>query len=118
MATGSSATPPQYAANSSRKRTTAEAIGDTPQVLKKKLKEMVEKLSPLHPLVKEAVKEVVSKEGNTGLNKTEVKETVEKAVKEAVTTSGELGHEGVKLKKPADKQKAGAGKLRPKTSVR
>jgi phosphatidylserine/phosphatidylglycerophosphate/cardiolipin synthase-like enzyme len=63
---------------------TAEAIGDTPQVLKKKLKEMVEKLSPLNPLVKEAVKEVVSKEGNTGLNKTEVKETVEKAVKEAV----------------------------------
>ena len=63
---------------------TAETIGDTPQVLKKKLKEMVEKLSPLDPLVKEAVKEVVSKEGNAGLNKTEVKETVEKAVKEAV----------------------------------
>jgi phosphatidylserine/phosphatidylglycerophosphate/cardiolipin synthase-like enzyme len=63
---------------------TAETIGDTPQVLKKKLKEMVEKLSPLDPLVKEAVKEVVSKEGSPGLNKTEVKETVEKAVKEAV----------------------------------
>ncbi len=63
---------------------TAETTGDTPQVLKKKLKEMVEKLSPLNPLVKEAVKEVVSKEGNADLNKTEVKETVEKAVKEAV----------------------------------
>jgi cardiolipin synthase A/B len=63
---------------------TAETLADTPQVLKKKLKEMVEKLSPLNPLVKEAVKEVVSKEGSAGLNKTDVKETVEKAVKEAV----------------------------------
>ena len=63
---------------------TAETIQDTPQVLKKKLKDMVEKLSPLNPLVKEAVHEVVSKEGNTDLNKAEVKETVEKAVKEAV----------------------------------
>jgi len=63
---------------------TAETKRDTPQVLKKKLKEMVEKLSPLNPLVKEAVHEVVSKEGNAGLNKTDVKETVEKAVKEAV----------------------------------
>ena len=63
---------------------TAETIQDTPQVLKKKLKEMVEKLSPLNPLVKEAVQEVVSKKGNAGLNKKDVKETVEKAVKEAV----------------------------------
>lgn len=63
---------------------TAATIQDTPQVLKKKLKDMVEKLSPLNPLVKEAVQEVVSNEGNTDLNKTEVKETVEKAVKEAV----------------------------------
>jgi len=63
---------------------TAETIADTPRVLKKKLKDMVEKLSPLNPLVKEAVREVVSKEGNTDLNKAEVKETVEKAVKEAV----------------------------------
>jgi phosphatidylserine/phosphatidylglycerophosphate/cardiolipin synthase-like enzyme len=63
---------------------TAEPIQDTPQVLKKKLKEMVEKLSPLNPVVKEAVQEVVSKTGKAGLNKTDVKETVEKAVKEAV----------------------------------
>ena len=63
---------------------TAETIKDTPQVLKKKLKDMVEKLSPLNPLVKEAVEEVVSKEGKADLNKAEVKETVEKAVKEAV----------------------------------
>jgi cardiolipin synthase len=57
---------------------------DTPQVLKKKLKDMVEKLSPLNPMVKEAVQEVVSKKGSAGLNKKDVKETVEKAVKEAV----------------------------------
>ncbi|MEQ1573403.1 MAG: phospholipase D-like domain-containing protein [Vicinamibacterales bacterium] len=63
---------------------TAETVQTTPQVLKKNLKEMVEKLSPLNPLVKEAVKEVVSKKGSAGLNKTDVKETVEKAVKEAV----------------------------------
>ncbi len=37
---------------------------------------MVKKLSPLDPLVKEAVDDVVSKEGNTDLNKAEVKETV------------------------------------------
>jgi cardiolipin synthase len=63
---------------------TAETIQDTPQVLKKRLKEMVDKLSPLNPLVKEAVREVVSKKGSASLNKTDVKETVEKAVKEAV----------------------------------
>lgn len=63
---------------------TAETVQTTPQVLKKSLKEMVEKLSPLNPLVKEAVQEVVSKKGSASLNKTDVKETVEKAVKEAV----------------------------------
>ena len=45
---------------------------------------MVEKLSPLNPLVKEAVRDVVSKTGNASLNTKEVKETVQKAVKEAV----------------------------------
>jgi cardiolipin synthase len=67
-----------------RAKPTADAIQDTPQVLKKSLKEMVEKLSPLNPLVKEAVQEVVSKKGNTSLNKADVRETVQKAVKEAV----------------------------------
>jgi phosphatidylserine/phosphatidylglycerophosphate/cardiolipin synthase-like enzyme len=65
-------------------KATAETIQDTPQVLKKTLKEMVEKLSPLDPVVKEAVHEVVSKKGSASLNKADVKETVEKAVKEAV----------------------------------
>jgi PLD-like domain len=63
---------------------TAETIQAPPPALKKTLKTMVEKLSPLSPLVKEAVKEVVSKKGSTRLNTKEVKETVEKAVKEAV----------------------------------
>jgi cardiolipin synthase A/B len=61
----------------------AEITKSTSQDLKKTL-EVVEKLSPLNPLVKEAVKEVVSKKGNKGLNSKEVKETVQKAVKEAV----------------------------------
>jgi len=60
-------------------------IQNAPQELKKTLKDMVEKLSPLDPLVKEAVKEVVSKtDGSATLNTKEVKDTVEKAVKEAV----------------------------------
>ena len=63
---------------------TAETIHETPRALKTMLKEMVEKLSPLNPLVKEAVHEVVSKKGSAGLNKADVKETVAKAVKEAV----------------------------------
>ena len=53
-------------------------------MLKKKLKDMVEKLSPLNPLVKEAVRKWSRTKGNAGLNKAEVKETVQKAVKEAV----------------------------------
>jgi chromatin segregation and condensation protein Rec8/ScpA/Scc1 (kleisin family) len=63
---------------------TAETLQATPQELKKTLKETVEKLSPLNPLVKEAVDDVMSKKGNANLNTKEVKETVEKAVKEAV----------------------------------
>jgi phosphatidylserine/phosphatidylglycerophosphate/cardiolipin synthase-like enzyme len=63
---------------------TADTVQATPRALKKAMKETVEKLSPLDPLVKGAVDEVVSKEGNTGLNAKEVKETVERAVKEAV----------------------------------
>jgi hypothetical protein len=56
----------------------------TPRETKKKLKSMVQKLSPLNPLVKEAVSEVVSKAGGKALGAGEMKETVEKAVKEAV----------------------------------
>ena len=52
--------------------------------IKKKLKTMVKKLSPLNPLVKEAVSDVVSKAGGKALDAAEMKTTVEKAVKEAV----------------------------------
>ena len=62
----------------------AETLQASPQELKKALKRVVKKLSPLSPLVKEAVDDVVSKKGNTNLNTEEVRETVEKAVKEAV----------------------------------
>ena len=44
----------------------AENAQVTPREIKKKLKAMVKKLSPLNPLVKEAVKEVVSKVGRRG----------------------------------------------------
>jgi cardiolipin synthase len=56
----------------------------SPQATKKRLKAMVAKLSPLNPLVKEAVSEVVSKVGSKTLDSKEIKVTVEKAVKEAV----------------------------------
>ena len=62
----------------------AEDAQVTPREIKRKLKTMVEKLSPLNPLVKEAVREVVSKVGSETLDSEEIKETVEKAVKEAV----------------------------------
>jgi cardiolipin synthase A/B len=62
----------------------AEEAQVTPGQIKKKLKTMVEKLSPLNPLVKEAVSDVVSKLGTETLDSNKVKKTVEKAVKEAV----------------------------------
>jgi len=62
----------------------SDAAGQsTPQEIKKALKATVVKLSPLDPLVKEAVDDVVQQDG-PGLTVTEVKKTVEKAVKEAV----------------------------------
>ncbi len=62
------------------------AVGaqDTPRQIKQKLKTMVKKLSPLSPLVKEAVSDVVSMVGSKTLDSAEIKVTVEKAVKEAV----------------------------------
>jgi phosphatidylserine/phosphatidylglycerophosphate/cardiolipin synthase-like enzyme len=63
-------------------------IGDSAQEtageMKKKLKKVVQKLSPLNPLVKEAVSDVVSQVGGKALDASEIKTTVEKAVKEAV----------------------------------
>lgn len=54
------------------------------RTLKKRMKNAVKKLSPLNPIVKEAVKEVVAKSGSDNLDPKEVKETVQNAVKEAV----------------------------------
>jgi cardiolipin synthase len=62
----------------------AQAAQATKKQIKKRLKKVVTKLSPLNPIVKEAVEDVVDKKGSAGLNTKEVKETVEKAVKEAV----------------------------------
>ena len=62
----------------------SEAAGQsTSREIKKALKATVVKLSPLDPLVKEAVDDVVLDDGPK-LTVTEVKQTVEKAVKEAV----------------------------------
>jgi hypothetical protein len=61
-----------------------EADQATPKAIRRAVKATVKKLSPLDPLVKEAVDDVVLKEGNAGLSAKDVKETVEKAVKEAV----------------------------------
>jgi cardiolipin synthase A/B len=56
----------------------------TPRAIRKAVRATVKKLSPLDPLVKEAVDDIVSKKGNAGLSTKDVKDTVEKAVKEAV----------------------------------
>jgi cardiolipin synthase len=73
-----------FDADWSAKRLEDEAKA-TPREIKKSLKATMEKLSPLDPLVKEAVAEVISKtDGSATLNTQEMKETVEKAVKEAV----------------------------------
>ena len=53
----------------------------TVRALKKALKRTVEKLSPLDPLVKEAVEEVVSKEGSASLTVKDVKETAAQIVR-------------------------------------
>jgi phosphatidylserine/phosphatidylglycerophosphate/cardiolipin synthase-like enzyme len=72
-----------FEADWERKKVAADAP-DTTREIKKKLKTMVKKLSPLNPLVKEAVSDVVSKVEGKALDATEMKTTVEKAVKEAV----------------------------------
>ena len=41
-------------------------------------------LSSLNPLVKEAIRDVVSKTGSEDLNREEIQQSIEKAVKEAV----------------------------------
>jgi phosphatidylserine/phosphatidylglycerophosphate/cardiolipin synthase-like enzyme len=65
-------------------KTTTIATPATKRALKRRVKGMAKKLSPLDPAVKEAVNDVVSKKGSGSLNTEEVKATVVKAVKEAV----------------------------------
>jgi phosphatidylserine/phosphatidylglycerophosphate/cardiolipin synthase-like enzyme len=55
-----------------------------PKVSKKTVKALVKELSPLHPLVEEAVKQVASETESASLNMKEMKETVKEAVQEAV----------------------------------
>lgn len=62
----------------------SERSESKPKVPKKAVKALVKELSPLNPIVKEALKEVAKESGSTTLNPQEVKETVKEAVKEAV----------------------------------
>ena len=55
-----------------------------PKALKKAMKALVKELSPLNPIVKEALKEAAAETGSADLNPQEVKKTVKEAVKEAV----------------------------------
>jgi len=65
-------------------KATAAGGEPTTRQLKARVKRTVKKLSPLNPVVKEAVNDVVKKKGSASLNKGEVKVTVAKAVKAAV----------------------------------
>jgi cardiolipin synthase A/B len=55
-----------------------------PKALKKSVRAMVKELSPLNPIVKEALKEAALETRSANLNPQEVKETVKEAVMEAV----------------------------------
>jgi phosphatidylserine/phosphatidylglycerophosphate/cardiolipin synthase-like enzyme len=55
-----------------------------PRVSKRAVKELVKELSPLNPIVEEAVKQVASETENASLNMIEMKEAVKEAVQEAV----------------------------------
>jgi cardiolipin synthase len=55
-----------------------------PRVSKKSVKALVKELSPLNPIVEEAVKQVASDTESASLNLKEMKETVKEAVQEAV----------------------------------
>jgi cardiolipin synthase len=55
-----------------------------PRVSKKAMKALVQELSPLSPMVEEAVKQVTSDTQSASLNLKEMKETIKEAVQEAV----------------------------------
>jgi cardiolipin synthase A/B len=58
--------------------------GTQPKVLKQALKALVQELTPLNPIVKEALKEAAAETESAGLSPLEMKETVKEAVKEAI----------------------------------
>lgn len=55
-----------------------------PRISKRAVKALVKELSPLNPIVEEALKQAASATGSASLNPQEVKETVKEAVQEAV----------------------------------
>ena len=65
-------------------RPAEEANAAKPKALKKAVKSLVQELSPLNPIVKEAVKQVAEESGNPPLDLGAVKATVKEAVKELV----------------------------------
>ena len=66
----------------------AKELSENPEATAKDLKRAVKsasaELSSLNPLVKEAIRDVVSKTGSEDLNREEIQQSIEKAVKEAV----------------------------------
>jgi cardiolipin synthase A/B len=72
-----------------------------PRVSKGALKALVQELSPLNPIVEEAVRQVASETGNASLTMKEMKETVKEAVEEAVRERvSEMVMESLEVTKP------------------
>jgi len=64
--------------------TEKQQLNVRPKTLKKAMKALVKELSPLNPIVTEALKEAASETGGALLNQQDLRETVKEAVKEAV----------------------------------
>jgi phosphatidylserine/phosphatidylglycerophosphate/cardiolipin synthase-like enzyme len=74
-----------FEADWDRKATEEQLRSQTkPKVSKVAVKELVKELSPLNPIVEEAVKQVAAETESASLNLKEMKETVKEAVQEAV----------------------------------
>jgi cardiolipin synthase A/B len=73
-----------FEADWERKETEEQQAHAQSKVSKKAMKALVEELSPLNPIVEEAVKQVASDTESACLNVKEMKETVKEAVEEAV----------------------------------
>jgi cardiolipin synthase A/B len=73
-----------FEADWERKATEEQQAHAGIRVSKKAMKALVEELSPLNPIVEEAVNQVATETESAGLNLKEMKETVKEAVEEAV----------------------------------